>query len=160
MKKIKMKVFRMITCLTLLASLSLVSAFPTYAAGPETWSQDRGPTEEMRVVNNNLTPIKTMGRSGTLRVYFNVIACRQGFCDCVDREPLGYSAVRVTMQIRRAGSSQVLTSASKIEGVFYNYVDLYVTQGERIQLFTDVSSYGPSPGVNRRGHVSYYYQFI
>ncbi len=160
MKKIKMKVLRMFTCLIMVTALAVTGALPVHAAGTETWSQGSGPLEKMRVVNNNLTPVKTMGRSGTLRIYFNVQGCRQGFCTCSDQEPSGYSDVQVTMQIRRAGTSQVLASGSKIEGIFFNYVDINVTQGEKIQLFFDVSSYGPSPGVYRRGHVSYYYVFM
>lgn len=160
MKRIKMKVLQMITCLVLVTSIAILSAIPTSAAGRETWSQNRGPTEEMRVVNNNLTPVKTMGKSGTLRVYFTVQACKDGYCNCADREPSNYSDVKITMQIRRAGTTQVLTSGYKREGIFFTYVEVYVTQGEQIQLFTDISSYSISPGVNRRGHVSYYYQFV
>lgn len=160
MKKTKMKVLRMITCLVLVACVSVVNALPAYAAGTETWSQKTGPTENMRVVNNNLTPVKTMGRSGKLRIYFNVQACKQGYCSCGDREPSGYSDVQVTMQIRKSGTTQVLASGSRRESSFYGYIETNVTQGQKIQLFCDVSSYGPSPGVNRRGHVSYYYQFV
>lgn len=160
MKRIRMRVLRMITCLALIASVSVVNALPTYAAGTETWNQTTGPHEEMRVVNNNLTPVKTMGRSGTLRIYYTVQACKQGYCSCGDREPSNYSDVKVTMQIRKAGTTQVLASGSKREGIFYGYIQVDVTKGQKIQLFCDVSSYGPSPGVNRRGHVSYYYQFV
>lgn len=159
MKKMKMRVFRMITCLTLIVSMSIIGAFPTYAAGPETWNQNLGPVESMRVVNNNLTPVKTMGRSGKLYIYFTVQPCKQGCCDCSDREPYGYSPVKVTMQIRKSGTTQILASGDKSEGVFYNRIGVNVTQGQKIQLFCDVSSNGVSPGVNRRGHVSYYYGF-
>lgn len=159
MKKMKMRVFRMITCLTLVVSMAVIGALPTYAAGTETWSQNPGPVESMRVVNNNLTPVKTMGRSGKLYIYFTVQPCKQGCCSCSDCEPSTYSPVKVTMQIRRAGTTRVLASGYKGEGVFYTRIGVDVTQGEKIQLFCDVSSNGASPGVNRRGHVSYYYGF-
>ena len=115
-----------------------------FAAGVETWYGEWVQEPVMTVTNNNLTPVKTIGVSGTLHV-----AC--GVRGRPDLEPSGCPLVQVTMQIRDLNGN-VLASGTVREDAFLPqiHLDLPVTQGQKIQIFFDVSSVSYNPNRNYR----------
>ena len=124
-------------------------------AGTETWYPGDVKFGEMNLTNNNLTPTKTMGATGTLYVY--------GYFRSTDGGP----RAALTTQIRRNNSAQVLTSKYAIESsqtgqrTFFATSYIHVNAGDKIQIFTDISSYTPQPAGSpyRKAFVELYYHF-
>lgn len=158
-KSIKSRLVRCFTCLALALSM-LVAVVPVHAAGIENWGSSEGPEENIRVYNNNLTPVKTITKSGTLTIHFMTLPCKLGYshCNCNDREPSNWSPVVGTFQIRNT-AGRVLATSPQCGEVDSKTVSCYVTAGTKIQLFMDVSTRpGYSrPGAYRKAHFSYYY---
>lgn len=129
-----------------LMAVLTISAFSTqaFAAGVETWYGDWVNEPTITVRNNNLTPVKTMGESGTLHV-----AC--GIKGRPDLEPSGCPLVKVTMQIRDQNGN-VLASGTVREDAFMPQIHLSipVVAGQKIQIFFDVSSVSYNPNGNYR----------
>lgn len=118
-------------------------------AGNETWTGS-GFGGAFRFTNNNLTPVKTIGKTGTLTVtgYFYG---DDGYADV--------SPVELTFQIRST-SGQVLASTvvpDTLNGSIPFAVSCKVTQGQQIQLFMDASSISNPPGIYRSAYVAYNY---
>lgn len=158
-KNIKSKLARCLTCLTLTLSM-LVSVVAVYAAGIEDWNSSQGPEENIRVYNNNLTPVKTIKKSGKLTIHFITLPCKPGYshCRCGDSEPFNWSPVVGTIQIRNS-AGRVLSTSPQCGELQSGTVSYNVTAGMKIQLFMDVSTKpGYSrPGDYRKAHFSYYY---
>ena len=118
-------------------------------AGNETWTGS-GFGGSYTFTNYNLTPVKTMGTSGTLLIYGTFYG-NDGYSDV--------SPIKLTAQIR---STSGVVKAQTIEVDSRNgYNDFSmacsVSQGEKIQLFFDASSVANPPGILRSAYVSYNY---
>lgn len=121
----------------------------TPKAGNETWSGS-GFGGAYTFNNNNLTPVKTMGRSGRLLIsgYFYG---NDGYATS--------SPIKLTVEIRST-SGAVLGRTSVIDdlsGAVDFSVAANVSAGQRIQLFFDASSVANPPGIYRSAYVSYNY---
>lgn len=118
-------------------------------AGNETWTGS-GFGGAFRFTDYNLTPVKTMGQSGTLLIsgYFYG---DDGYADS--------SPIKLTFQIR-SSSGTILVSK-----VFYDTrngsipfsISCNVTKGQKIQLFMDASSIANPPGPTRAAYIAYDY---
>lgn len=118
-------------------------------AGNETWTGS-GFGGAFTFKDNNLTPIKVMGKTGTLYIngYFYG---DDGYADS--------SPIKLTFQIRST-SGNILVSR-----VFYDTrngavpfsISCNVTQGQQIQLFMDASSISNPPGPTRVAYIAYDY---
>lgn len=147
MKTIKKKVLSLVA--VLMASIMAFSV-PAMAAGTETWYGGWVDEPTIVVTNNNLTPVKTMGQSGTLHV---AAAIKRR----PDLEPAGCPKVKMTMQIRDLNGN-VLRSGTVSEDAFMPQVHLSlpVTKGQKLRIFFDVSSVSHNPNGNYRvGEISY-----
>ena len=121
-------------------------------AGNETWSGS-GHGGSYTFNNYNLTPVKTMGKSGTLLIsgYFYG---NDGYASS--------SPIRLTVQIRSTSGS-ILASTEVIDtrnGNIPFSVAANVTAGQQIQLFFDASSIANPPGIYRSAYVYYNYAII
>lgn len=121
-----------------------------------------GPDESIRVTDTNLTPVKTITKSGTLKISYLTIPCKSGFssvCHCSDPEPWEYSPVKATVQIREAYTGKVLASSTTTQLDYNASVSCYVTSGMKVQIFFDVSTADgyAKPGTLRKAHFNYYY---
>lgn len=129
---------------TVMADISLENR-----AGNETWTGS-GFGGAYRFTDYNLTPVKTMGSTGTLLIYGSFYG-DDGYSDV--------SPIKLTAQIR---STSGVVKAQTIEVDSRNgYNDFSmacsVSQGEKIQLFFDASSVANPPGILRSAYVSYNY---
>lgn len=160
MNKIKTNLKKMLTCLTLVIAM-LVTTIPAHAAGPEDWYSGKGPEENIRVTNNNLTPVKTIKNTGTLTIKYLTLPCKPGYthCSCSDCEPWSYPPVKATVQIREAYTGRVLASSTTGEMDLHAQVSAHVQAGTKVQIFFDVSTKDgyQRPGAYRKAHFSYYY---
>lgn len=139
------KFFAIILMAALFISASSTQAF---AAGVETWYGGWVTEDTITVTDTNLTPVKTIGVSGTLH-----LSCGfSGLKSYPDSPP-----VKVTMQIRDLNGN-VLASDTRREDDFMPQVHLEipVTRGQRIQVFFDVSSVSYNyHGDLRRAEITY-----
>lgn len=157
-----MKKFSRIILAAMLVIATLVtSALPAFAAGVETWSAIEGPQEKIRVTNTNTTPVKTIGRDGgKLSIVCGFSNCRGDSCS--DTEPTSYPPVRVTVKILSYPSGDVLGEGFADEGgiqMLTVTTNRELSQGEKVQIFFDVSSQYNPPGAYRKAHIRYYYSF-
>lgn len=159
-KKVKSELMRCFACLSLVAAMFL-TALPVQAAGVEDWGSSSGPDESIRVTDTNLTPVKTITKSGTLKISYITIPCKSGFsvCHCSDPEPWEYPPVKVTVQIREAYTGRVLASSTTNQLDYNASVSCYVTSGMKVQIFFDVSTADgySKPGPLRKAHFNYCY---
>ena len=121
-------------------------------AGTETW-YGSGFGGSYSFTNYNLTPVKTMGNSGTLVISGSFYG-DDGYANS--------SPIKLTAQIR---STSGVVKASTVEvddrsGATFFSVVASVSAGEKIQLFFDASSIANPPGIYRSAHVSYDYAII
>lgn len=147
MKTLKKRVLSLIA--VLMVSIMAFSV-PAMAAGVETWYSSLVTEPTMVVTNNNLTPVKTMGTSGTLHITASIKGRP-------DLEPSGCPKVQMTVQIRDL-SGNVLASGTVREDAFMPQVNLEcsVTKGQQVQIFFDVSSVSYNPNGNYRvGQITY-----
>ena len=165
-KKIISQTTRVLTCLLLLVALSFVS-ITAHAAGTENWDKDYGPIEGFRMKDTNLTPVKTITKTGTLSIKYVALPCREGhLSDCTEKckgkqEKHSFSPITVTVQIRDANTGKVLSKSSSNE-YRYNTVSYKVTKkGTKVRIFFDVSTQAgePKPGPTRVAHIKYNYKF-
>lgn len=164
----KSRNFRSLICMLLTFVLIPCTFSTAFAAGTETWNSIRGPEEAMRIVNYNLTPVKTIGSARDncyLYIGYQVMRCDRHGCNCTDSEPSNWSPVKITTQIRTTSGS-VLAQGITPEVYTFNswsFTEIRTSRkmraGEKVQIYMDISSNGTSPGVNRRGHILYYYRF-
>ena len=118
-------------------------------AGNETWSGS-GFGGAYTFTNNNLTPVKTMGKSGRLLIsgYFygtDGFASSSPIALTVEiRNTSGAVLGRTYVDDNRSGNVPFAVSAS-------------VSAGQQIQLFFDASSIANPPGIYRSAYVNYDY---
>lgn len=147
MKSIKKK----LATITLAFAMAIIAfALPVMAAGVETWYGDWVDETPIIVTNNNLTPVKTMGVSGTLHV-------AAGIKGRPDLEPSGCPKIKLTMEIRTL-SGTVLGRKEVREDAFMPqvHIDVPVVKGQKLQIFFDVSSVSYNPNQNFRvGEINY-----
>ena len=118
-------------------------------AGEETWTGS-GFGGAFTFKDYNLTPVKTMGKTGTLLIsgYFYG---DDGYADS--------SPIRLTFQIRST-SGTVLVSRTFDDtrnGAIPFAISCNVTQGQKIRLFMDASSIANPPGPTRVAYIAYDY---
>lgn len=121
-------------------------------AGTETW-YGSGFGGSYKFTDYNLTPVKTMGNSGTLVISGNFYGA-DGYANS--------SRIKLTAQIR---STSGVVKASTIvvddrSGSTPFTVSCSVSAGEKIQLYFDASSIANPPGIYRSAYVSYDYAII
>ena len=127
MNKMRKNLKKIVSCLALVVAM-LVTSVPAHAAGIEDWNYGTGPEENIRVTNNNLTPVKTITHTGTLTIEYLTLPCKPGYshCGCSDSEPFSYPAVKATVQIREAYTGRVLATSTTNEMDFNAKVSAYV----------------------------------
>ena len=122
-------------------------------AGTETW-YGSGFGGSYTFTDYNLTPVKTMGKGGTL-VISGSFRGTDGYADV--------SRIQLTGQIRSAYSGAVKASTLVVDdrsGATSFVMSCQVSQGEKIQLFFDASSVANSPGIYRSAYIEYNYAII
>ena len=163
MRRLKKRLVAIVASLTLV----FVMAVPSFAAetesaenvsveqdvvaraGQETWTGS-GFGGAFTFTDNNLTPVKTMGQSGTLLI--------SGYFYGVD----GYAAsspIKLTFQIRSSSGavkSQTIVPDTR-NGEIHFSTSCHVNAGDKIQLFMDASSISNSPGIYREAYIAYNY---
>lgn len=152
---------RFMLCFSLIVSLIFSSNMPVMAAGTETWSQSVGPTEYMRIVNNNTTPVKTIGKAGTLTIENWITRCNSNYCNCSDQEPTSYSQINVHIQIISYDTGEILADGwFREHNVFAQSLSTTrsLRVGERVRIFFDICSLNNPPGPYRKAHISYRYK--
>ena len=123
-------------------------------SGEETW-YDRDSSNVFTVTDSNLSYTKTIGKTGILEV-------KMGFRarpDLDGEHAYKCPRIKVTMQIR-SESGQILASGSAEEGDILQVIPLKisVTKGQKIRIFTDVSSVTYNPYRNfRSADIQYSY---
>ena len=118
-------------------------------AGTETWTGS-GFGGSYTFVNYNLTPVKTMGSSGTLVIYGTFYGS-DGYSDV--------SPIKLTAQIRST-SGTVRAQTIRVDdrsGAVSFSMSCSVSKGDKIQLYFDASSIANPPGIYREAFVSYNY---
>ena len=121
-------------------------------AGVETWTGS-GLGGHYTFEDYNLTPLKTMGQSGTLMIYGTFYGA-DGYADV--------SPIKLTAQIRST-SGAVKAETVRVDnrsGSTSFAVSSSVYAGEGIHLFFDASSVANPPGILRSANVFYYYAFV
>ena len=121
-------------------------------AGNETWVGS-GFGGSYTFTDYNLTPIKTMGQSGTL-VISGIFRGTDGYANV--------SRIKLTVQIRSTSGS-IKSSTVVVDdrsGSTAFSVSCSVSQGETIQLFFDASSVANPPGIYRSAFVDYDFAII
>ena len=116
-------------------------------AGNETWTGS-GFGGSYTFTDYNLTPVKTMGKSGTL-IISGSFTGNDGYANA--------SPIKLTVQIRST-SGAVLGSTvvgDDRSGATHFAVTAPVSKGQQIQLYFDASSIANPPGIYRSAHVSY-----
>ncbi len=118
-------------------------------AGTETWYRGSRTVGSFNMSNNNLTPVKTIGDSGTLDVWFTFYR----------NDQYSSSPIKLTFQIRDASTGHVYGTVVAYEGqdVGGGIVMTNVPAGTRIQLYFDASSISNPPGPYRKAHITYGY---
>lgn len=143
---------RKLLSVALVCILVLSCTTQAFAAGEETWGYTTQLVQAgyFNFKDTNLTPVKTIDHTGTLTVAVSFF----------QRTDASSSPVKLTVQVRRAGTSTVLA-----QDVYYETVgdggafSLQVQKGDRIQIFFDASTVDgyPKPGYTRSACVNYGY---
>ncbi len=151
----KRNFFRVFLCLTLVFATLVGTTSVAHAqigTPNEVWtSSDQSGHVTMH--DTNLTPVKTMGRSGTLALWF-------AFTKADDGPP-----IKLRIQVRN------LTQNRNYDFVTYHYPasieerfphpDIWVNQGDRLQIYFDICTEDgyARPGYTRSAVVQYGYNF-
>ena len=165
MKSVKLNIYRYIKCITLLMVILISSTLSVSAAGVETWGKDTaiGPWEDIRVTNDNWTPVKTMGRSGTLIIDNFITPCNANYCTCADQEPTSYPQLNVNIKIVNYDTGEVLADEWFRQHIVFSY-ELKTTRavavGERLRVYFDVCSLNNPPGPYRKAHIQFRHRFV
>lgn len=130
------------------SDLSTLSEVGLYA-GTETWYGGSALAGDYTFENNNLTPVKTMGQSGTLRISGSFYGA-DGYASA--------SPIKLTVEIRSTSGAVLARTIATDDrtGSTPFGLSCNVTQGQRIQIFFDASSIANPPGIYRSAHVTYY----
>ena len=129
------------------SDLSTLSEVGLYA-GTETWYGGSALAGDYTFENNNLTPVKTMGQSGTLRISGSFYGA-DGYASA--------SPIKLTVEIRSTSGAVLARTIATDDrtGSTPFGLSCNVTQGQRIQIFFDASSIANPPGIYRSAHVTY-----
>ena len=121
-------------------------------AGTETW-YGSGFGGSYTFTDYNLTPVKTMGKSGTL-VISGSFRGTDGYADV--------SPIKLTAQIRSTSGSvkSYTVVVDNRSGATPFTVSCAVNSGDKIQLFFDASSVANPPGFYRSAYIEYDYAII
>lgn len=106
---------------------------PMPISGTETWYAGSGYVGSLTLEDGNLTPVKTMGASGTLWVHGSAVANNNGNSWWIRVQIISYNTGKVlaeTTSTPRADSKQAYA------------VSLNVTKGQQIQIYL---TYGSKP---------------
>lgn len=163
-KKIISQTTRFLTCLLLLVAVSFVS-ITAHAAGTENWgASNYGILQKFRVKDTNLTPVKTITKTGLLSIKYYAVPCREGHLSCpknctAEKEKRNFSPFTVTVQIRNAKTGRTLARCATDEYVQHT-ISYKVKAGMKIQIFFDVSTKAGErkPGPTRVAHIQYQYR--
>ena len=121
-------------------------------AGTETW-YGSGSGGSYSFTNYNLTPVKTMGNSGTLVISGSFYG-DDGYANS--------SPIKLTAQIR--STSGVVRASTVVvddrSGATGFVMSCRVTAGDKVQLYFDASSIANPPGIYRSAYVEYNYAII
>ena len=112
--------------------------------GTETWEEGMDWANQFTFYGNNLTPVKTMGVTGTL--YLTVVYNSS-------------TPVKLQFQVRKANSSTTLASWTTGANTYYenNFPGISVTKGQKIQLYFRVLDKNGNYDTNRPLKISYGY---
>ncbi len=123
----------------------------TTRAGNETWTGS-GLGGAFRFIDYNLTPVKTMGQSGTLLIS-GIFYGDDGYASV--------SPIKLTFEIRSTSGAVLARTVvpDTRNGDIPFAVSCNVTKGQQIQLFMDASSISNPPGITRGAYIQYYYGF-
>lgn len=127
---------------TTAAPLADVTADTVARAGTETLYKGSGSIGSFYLQNNNLTPVKTMGASGTFSL-FGTASCSSS------------TYWQICVQIKDAYTGSVLatdyTTGSSYNHQYYS-MEISVTKGQKIQIYTYYTS---TPSTEAEIHLSY-----
>lgn len=138
------KSMRFLTVLALVFSMVLsIASVPASAAGVETWYKGSVTEPTMYTTGTNLTPLKTMGESGTLTISATI--------KLTDSSNLAYCV----LEIRDAANT--LLVLKHIDGSTNSLcrlkISIPVTQGQQLHIFTNV--YDPYTFAGRQAEIVY-----
>lgn len=147
------KSIRFLTVLALIFAMVLsIASVPVSAAGVETWykTDDYIWENAFTIRGYNLTPVKTMGTSGTLHIVFELNSL-------LDTGTKPNNLV-YTYQIRSANGTVLLGGTEEFQSTndglpFAVFTKINVTQGQKIQIY--ISVYDTVTGVYRTASVGY-----
>ena len=118
-------------------------------AGNETWTGS-GFGGSYTFTDYNLTPVKTMGASGTLLIYGSFYG-NDGYASA--------SPIKLTAQIRST-SGAIRAETVRVDNRSGNVsfaMSCTVSKGDQIQLYFDASSIANPPGIYRSAYITYNY---
>lgn len=127
------------------------SISPQTISGTETWSKDSDFSAKFTFYGNNLTPVKTIGRTGYYKIYIDF-----------DMADIGSSTpVRLRTQIRDAYSSSYYKDLEL--GPTTSFSDtlpaVYLTKGTKIQISFRVLDKDGNYDANRKMKMRYGYYY-
>ena len=138
------KSMRFLTVLALICAMVLsIASTPVSAAGVETWYKGSVTEPTMYTTGTNLTPLKTMGESGTLTISATFkLTDSSNLAQCV-------------LEIRDASNTMIVL---KHTGTTTNSLcrlkfSIPVTQGQQLHIFTNV--YDASTYAGRQAEIVY-----
>lgn len=119
---------------------------PQTVSGTETWNKGQDYSDWFTMYGTNLTPIKTMGASGTLYLHVTYNSS---------------TPVKLLVQVRKAGTTQVIAQTTIGANTYYEHTvsTLSVTKGQKIQIFFKVLDKNGNYNSNRALNMAYGYMF-
>lgn len=156
MRNLAVRTMQSIVCVVLVAIMGIISPLTASAqiGGVETWSANADSSPVMTIYNNNLTPQKTMGRSGHIQLWFKF-----------EKADAASSDVELHVQLRNltTGDTNPPYTVFYPTGSFNTKQEmgLTVNAGDVYQIYFDVCTRSgqPKPGYYRTAHVQYGYYF-
>lgn len=154
MKSIRKNFSRAFLCLTLIFATLIATAGNAHAQigqPNEVWTSSDS-SAPITIYDTNLTPVKTMGRSGKLNMWF---AFTKG-----DNGPAEKMNVEVRNTTQNKTYYKTIHNPVSIDEWFW-LNNIYVNQGDKIQVFFDICTEDgyAKPGYKRTAIVQYGYAF-
>lgn len=156
MTRIKKNFLRMFLCLTLVMATiagSTMTANAQIGGANEVW---RGSDLSGHVTmhDTNTTPVKIMGQSGNLRLWF-------AFQKVNANEPDINIKIQVRNLTQNTTTDFIIPQMVSIDERVYK-PSIYVNNGDRIQIFFDICTapYATPPGYKRSAVVQFGYDFV
>lgn len=143
------KSLRFLTVFALIFAMVIsMAGIPASAAGTETWYKGYVLEPVMTVHGYNLTPVKTMGESGTLTIDTNF--------NITDTSSNQYRAICVVEIRSTNGTVLARDSAAAFVSAAEIVLSINVTKGQQIQIYTQI--YDVVSNGARYGNVQYSHQ--